>query len=202
MEENIASRILNKDIENIAKKAAHGKPLTDSERARIVETCGQSEFQKYAKSAVELAEILGVNRKTISRWRKHKDSPKPTSNGRYDIEKWRLFVRENNLKEKESPEETALKLRKLTAEVKQAELKLSVLESQYVSIEEVQKTWTIHNDIVQTVLNRNFLSELPSSLTKLNAIQIRETLTTLLDKSYAEISKASSEIKDTNNKDA
>ena len=194
MEENIATRILNKDIENIARKAIRGKPLTDTERTRIIENCGKSETPKYANNTVELAEILGVNRKTISRWRKNADSPKPTCKGRHDIGKWKLFVRENNLKEIESPEEKALKLRKLTAEAKQAELKLSTMENRYVSINEVQKTWEAHTKLVKTILERNLLTDFPATLTTLTAIEIREAFRNLLDQSYAEISKQSEEI--------
>lgn len=194
MEENIATRILNKDIENIAKKAAQGKPLSDTERTRIIENCGDSEIQKYANSAVELAEILGVNRKTISRWRKHKNSPNPTHKGRHDIEKWKTFIRKNNLKEMDSPEEKALKLRKLAAEAKQAELKLSTMESHYVSIEEVQSVWTAHNKLVKTVLERNLLNDFSITLTRLSAVEIRETFRDILDQSYAEISKLGGEL--------
>lgn len=110
MEENIGQRILSKDLENIVKKVASGKTLTNSERALIESEYGEKEKSvRYAKTIVELADILGVNRKTIDRWRKMKGSPKPCSDGRYNVAKWRDFVRKHDLKEPDSPEDDELK---------------------------------------------------------------------------------------------
>jgi hypothetical protein len=197
MSDNIVEKVLHKDIENIIKKAAQGKPLTDTERARIEKAYGKSEEKKYADNVVELAEILGVNRKTIARWRKSKDAPKPLSNGTHDIAKWREFAKTNGLKENDTPEETALKIRKLLAEVKQAELKLSVMEGNYVSIEKVREIWTAHIGQVRSIFESRLLNELPPILTALDAIQIREKLRDVLDEAYSAISIASESIKET-----
>lgn len=76
MDENIKNRILEANLQNIAKKVAAGKTLTSSERALIEVQNGESEISKiYAESVVELAEILGVSRRTIGNWRKIKGSP-------------------------------------------------------------------------------------------------------------------------------
>lgn len=75
MDENIANRILDKDLENIVKKVAQGKILTSVERARIENAYKKEEPAKvpaYALNYVELAEILGITRQTINRWRKLK----------------------------------------------------------------------------------------------------------------------------------
>lgn len=190
MDTNIADKILSKDIENIVKKAARGKPLTDAERARIKKAYGKYDEPACAKNIVELAEILGVNRKTITRWRKNKHAPKPLPNGMHDIPKWREFVHKNDLKEADTPEETELKVRKLLAEVKQAELKLRIMESQYVSIEKVCEVWTTHIGQVRSILESRFLNELPPILTALDAIQIREKMQETLDESYRSLSIA------------
>ena len=96
MEENIGQRILSKDLENIVKKVASGKTLTNSERALIESEYGEKgKSVRYAKTIVELADILGVNRKTIDRWRKMKGSPKSKPDGRQDIPKWRQFIKKN-----------------------------------------------------------------------------------------------------------
>lgn len=196
MHGDIVDKVLSKDIENIVKKAAQGKPLTDAERARIKETYGKSDEPKYAKNVVELSEILGVNRKTITRWRKQKDAPKPLSNGTHDIAKWREFAKTNGLKEVDTPEETALKIRKLLAEVRQAELKLSVMEGNYVSIEKVREIWTSHIGQVRSIFESRLLNELPPILTALDAIQIREKMRDVLDEAYKTISGASDSIKE------
>ena len=90
MDENIANRILDKDLENIVKKVAQGKTLTSTERARIENAYKKDEIPTqptYALNYVELADILGVSRRTIGNWRKLQDAPKPLSNGKHNVAK-------------------------------------------------------------------------------------------------------------------
>ena len=133
--ENIGQKILSKGLENIVKKVASGKTLTSAERSLVEKAYGTSGDVKFAKTIVELSEILGVSRKTIVRLRKLKGSPKPCSDGRRNVAKWRDFVRKHGLKEPDSPEDEELKIRKLLAEVKQAEIKLRAMKGIYVAIE-------------------------------------------------------------------
>jgi len=197
MEENIGQRILSKDLENIVKKVASGKTLTSAERAIVEQAYGQTEYiDKYAKTVVELADALGVNRKTIDRWRKMRNAPKVLSDGRHNIAKWRDFVKKHGLKEADTPEDEALKTRKLLADVKQAELKLKVMEGTYVSIERVREVWTQHIGQVRSILESRFLNELPPILTTLDAIQIREKMQSVLDETYKAISVAAESIKE------
>ena len=197
MEENIGQRILSKDLENIVKKVASGKTLTNSERALIESEYGEKEKSvRYAKTIVKLADILGVNRKTIDRWRKMKGSPKSKPDGRQDISKWRHFIKKNGLKEADTPEDEVLKSRKLLAEVKQAEIKLKVMEGTYVPIEKVREVWTMHIGQIRNILESRFLNELPPILTTLDAIQIREKMQEVLDETYSALSVAAESIKE------
>ncbi len=119
MDVNIGQKILSKDLENIVKKVASGKTLTTAERALIESEYGKSGNSKtYADSIVELADILGVSRRTIGNWRKIKGAPKVSSNGKHNIAKWRTFISNNGLKEPDTPDEEELKSRKLLAESK------------------------------------------------------------------------------------
>ena len=194
--ENIGQKILSKDLENIVKKVASGKTLTSAERSLVEKAYGTSGDVKFAKTIVELSEILGVSRKTIDRWRKLKGSPKPYSNGKHSVSKWRDFVRKHDLKESDSPEDEELKTRKLLAEVKQAEIKLKVMEGTYVAIEKVREVWTAHIGQVRQILESRFLNELPPILTTLDAVQIREKLQEVLDETYKAISIAADSIKE------
>ncbi len=197
MNENIGQKILSKDLENIVKKVASGKTLTSAERAIVEKAYGQKEESvKYAETTTELADILGVARQTINKWRKMKGAPKVSSNGKHNIAKWRTFISKNGLKEPDTPEEEELKSRKLLAEVKQAELKLKVMEGTYVSIEKVREVWMSHIEQVRNILESRFLNELPPILATLDAIQIREKMQEVLDETYTAISVASESIKE------
>ena len=184
MEENIGQKILSKDLENIVKKVASGKTLTSTERAIVEKAYGQKEESvKYAETTTELADILGVARQTINKWRKIKGSPNPYSNGKHSVSKWRDFVRKHDLKEPDSPEDEELKTRKLLAEVK-------------LAIEKVREVWTAHIGQVRQILESRFLNELPPILTTLDAVQIREKLQEVLDETYEAISIAADSIKE------
>lgn len=65
MEENIGQRILSKDLENIVKNVASGKTLTSAERSLVEKAYGTSGDVKFAKTIVELSEILGVSRQNL-----------------------------------------------------------------------------------------------------------------------------------------
>ena len=63
--ENIGQKILSKDLENIVKKVASGKTLTSAERSLVEKAYGTSGDVKFAKTIVELSEILGVSRQNL-----------------------------------------------------------------------------------------------------------------------------------------
>lgn len=193
--ENIGQKILSKYLENIVKKVASGKTLTSAERSLVEKAYGTSGDVKFARTIVALSEILGVSRKTIVRLRKLKGSPKPCSDGRHNLAKWRDFVRKHDLKEPDSPEDEELKTRKLLAEVKQAGIKLKVMEGTY-AIEKVREVWTAHIGQARQILESRFLNELPPILTTLDAVQIREKLQEVLDEAYNAISIAADSIKE------
>jgi hypothetical protein len=54
----------------------------------------EERLSTWAKNQTELAEAIGCNRKSIQRWLKeaHPDCPGQTSDGRYNITLWKLFV--------------------------------------------------------------------------------------------------------------
>ncbi|MBC2595853.1 hypothetical protein H5P28_16435 [Ruficoccus amylovorans] len=65
-----AENVLQKDLENVIKKVAGGKTLTSAERARVEAlAAGSQDSTTYAKNLVQLAEILGVTRRTLRRLR-------------------------------------------------------------------------------------------------------------------------------------
>ena len=88
MNESIRNKILEANLQNIARKVAQGKTLTSAERALIESENTENDLPKqYADTIVDLADILGVDRRTIDNWRKMKGSPKPTSNGKHSVSK-------------------------------------------------------------------------------------------------------------------
>ena len=134
---DVAAKILDADFQNVVKKVAAGKPLTVAERARIeARAAGSTETTTYAKTKVELADLLGVTRRTLTSWQKLKGAPVALSNGLWSVAEWREFVRLRGLKgaNKAGVNEDALKARKLLAEVEERELRIAIKKGDYVPL--------------------------------------------------------------------
>lgn len=93
-----AKALLQRNALNLATKVQGNKPLSPKELAMLEQIAdgGDGAASKtFAENQVELAGILGVNRKTIQRWIKHEDSPETRSDGRYEVAAWRAFQRQH-----------------------------------------------------------------------------------------------------------
>ena len=77
-----------------------------------------------AENYVELARILGVTWRSLQNWRKRKDAPKAAANGFHEVAAWREFMQRHGLEGHPvgSDAESALRARKLLAEVEEREL--------------------------------------------------------------------------------
>lgn len=94
---------------------------------------------KFAKNQTHLSVILEVSRKTIQRYAKHSNAPKPKSNGRLDVEEWREFLAASGVLEDDDLDLVELKKRKLTLENEKLEFNLQVSKEQFVPSIEVEK---------------------------------------------------------------
>lgn len=179
-----AEKILQADLQNLIRKVAAGKPLTVAERARIeARAAGSDDTTAYAKTKVELADLLGVTRRTLSTWQRRKGAPKPLANGMWSVAAWREFVRENGLKgsTKPSTNEEALKARKLLAEVEERELRIAVKKGEYVPLDKVREEWIGLVAQATSVLRAKFESELPPVLSGLDATGIQRECRKAID---------------------
>jgi len=92
-----AEKLLEGNVTNIAKKVLAGTPLTLGEVRILEQRAAKQQASpvagepRFAKNQTELAQILGVDRKTIHNWRLRKGSPATRSDGRLDVEAWRRF---------------------------------------------------------------------------------------------------------------
>lgn len=180
----MAERILDADFKNVVKKVAAGKTLTVAERARVqARAAGCTDSTAYAKTVVELSNLLGVTRRTISSWQKMEGAPKPLANGSFPVAEWREFVRVRGLKTNlpVTTNEEALKARKLLAEVEERELKVAIKKGEFVLLEEVRRSWLTQVGKAIALLRAKFESELPPILSGKDAQGIREECARAID---------------------
>ena len=178
---DLARKLLNKDLANLVQRVHHGGKLTRAERSMLQNLAsssagGDKVGPAFAKNFVDLADILGVTRQSITTWKKREDAPTPAANGLHDVAAWREFMKQHDLKggTPTTDLETALRARKLLAEVEERELKVAVRKGLYVAIDEVRQEWTRIAGRVTSLLRNKFENELPPILSGLDATGIQE----------------------------
>ena len=92
-----AETIMRANARNLVQKVHAGKTLSASER-RILEAIidGGQTADNFAKNQVDLAQALGVSRKTVQRWLRLEGNPGTRPDGRYDVTAWRVFKAQRN----------------------------------------------------------------------------------------------------------
>jgi len=182
----VARKILNRDFSNLVSRVQSGGKLTRGERAMLQSIAAGSSGGDPATASNyhELAEILGVTRQAINGWKKLPDSPTPSANGNHDVAAWREFMARKGLKGGSAlapDEESALRARKLLAEVMEREFRLSVRKGELVPEEEVRSRWAYHVGQAVSLLRKRLENELPPILSGLDAVRIRKELSMAID---------------------
>jgi hypothetical protein len=172
---DIARKLLSRDFTNLVGRVQKGGKLTRAERSMLQSmAAGAGRDPATVASYVELGAVLGVTRQTLHAWKKRKDAPKPASNGLHEVAAWREFMRRHDLKGGEQPAgdadmESALKARKLLAEVEERELRLGIRRGDFVSVASVRQSWTELVAQAASMIRRKFEQELPPILSGLDA---------------------------------
>ena len=183
---DLARKLLNKDLANLVQRVHKGGKLTRAERSMLQNLASSTTGgtgPAFARNFVELAEFLGATRQSITTWKKRKDAPQAAANGLHDVAAWREFMKRHDLKGAEpgTDFDTALRARKLLAEVEERELKVAVRKGLYVTVEEVRRTWTTQIGRATALLRNKFESELPPILSGLDATGIQEECRKAID---------------------
>ncbi len=138
-----AEILLKADISNIAKKVKAGKTLSPSER-NILQSAvdgGKLSAQEYVDNVIELADTLGVTRRTISRWKKIDGSPETRPDGRYHVPSWREFKRQRGHDDEaaDDVDPQREKNRQLLLKNEELEAKIAVLKRHWMPVKEVER---------------------------------------------------------------
>lgn len=140
-----AETLLKADLRNLSKKLRDGKTLSAQERTMLqsIASGGSGAALSYASNQVELAEILGVSRKTIQRARKRDGNPGTRPDGRWDVSAWREFLRLTGNCSEDGEEEDVSELqrekaRNILLRNEKLEAELAILRRQWMSAETVE----------------------------------------------------------------
>lgn len=131
--------IRKKEKANILKKLESGQTLTESQR--LILYGSKTDQSRYAKNQTDLAEFLGVDRKTIQRWRKEENFPKASADGRYDViavRDWRERSRSSNSTSVEDLSKAEGEARRVWLQVEKLEHEIEISKGQFITIEQAQ----------------------------------------------------------------
>ena len=197
---DVAEKLLKGDLANLVQKVKRGEPLTRAQRNTLLAyQNGEANSTSFAKSWVELGQILGVTRRTLNTWSKRESAPIPAPNGSHDVVAWREYVRANGLKGADENADGAesegideLKRQKLTVEVAEREFRLAVLRKEYVPITAVRDRWQFNVEQAVMTLRKKLEDEAPPLLEGKTALEIRQELAGVVD-SFISIMNAGGE---------
>lgn len=131
---NLAQKVLDADLANMAKRVNEGKNLTANQRAHFLQATGQLPLPEtgLARNKVELASILGVARQTIYKWQKMEDAPTANADGTHNIADWLAFIKLNHLKGAEEEGGMDLRDRKMLGQCLKIEAELEILKGNWI----------------------------------------------------------------------
>jgi len=134
---NEAQTLLQADKINIVKRVKEGKPLTEAQRARLL---GHTEGTRFAKNQTELASALGVDRRTIQRWKQDPTFPQAQSDGRWDIAEVKIWhgSADEEPTDEELPSKTQGEARRVWLQVAKLELELDTYRGRFVDVDQAK----------------------------------------------------------------
>ena len=179
--------IRKKEKANILKKLESGQTLTESQR--LILYGNKTDQSRYAKNQTELAEFLGVDRKTIQRWKKEENFPQVMADGRYDVlavRDWRERSRNSSSTSAEDLSKAEGEARRVWLQVEKLEHDIEITKGQFITIERAQ------TDVSQMCSRaRAILLAIPDTLAPLvigkTATQAQQLIRKEIDNALAQI---------------
>ena len=96
---DVARKLLSKDFANLIQRVQRGGKLSRTERSMLQNMAAGSTPEAgplFVKNFVELAEVLGVTRQSLNKWKKLADAPVSKANGLHEVAAWREFMRRHD----------------------------------------------------------------------------------------------------------
>lgn len=133
-----AAKLLEGNFINIGKKVVGGTTLNAGEvklleQIKLTKADATANVPTFAKNQTQLADILGVSRKTIQRKVKLSGAPKPEPNGSLHVANWKKFLEtEGVIEEDAGLDSVALKAEQILLQNKRLKNKLAIEQQEWI----------------------------------------------------------------------
>jgi hypothetical protein len=140
-----ANIFLKADLKNIGHKLKAGRTLSAAERntLKAIAAGNKPTSATFATNQVELADALGVDRKTIQRARKREGNPGVRPDGRWEIAAWREFLNRDRQvafdDDDDEPDATRERARNLLLKNDKLETELAILRKEWIPASDIEK---------------------------------------------------------------
>lgn len=140
-ESKAIENLLRLNIVNLARKLKDGKTLSPTEVELLESRVAKGKWSEgFAANQVQLAEALGVTRKSIQRWMKIPGNPGAKPDGRMDVAEWRKWASDNGHKLGDDELDPGrLRAKNLLLQNQHLEFKIGILRRNYVPIGDVER---------------------------------------------------------------
>ena len=157
-----ADAIKEKSILNLIKKVTRGGILTKQEENKLDEYTDElnvGTIGTYAKNQVELANAIGVDRKTIYRWKQEPSFPKAKPDGRINIQEVVNWKENNGITSGDLSSKESAQVASINLNNEKLKLQIGILKGEYT------ENTIIASQVTEMVLSaKRELLALPSSL--------------------------------------
>ena len=180
LEPEIANKLLDADLVNIAKRIQEGKPVTKQQRD-LLEESAREETDEQGDSCYtinKLSTILSQDRRTL---KKYLDGVEPDKiNGKLKLYKLSRVTEILEEVSGKGTERQGLECKKLIAQIKNIEIKNDELLNKLIPVEEVSRVWLSHIQKAKATLLG--IENLAPVLAGLEVNQIKSKLKTKANK--------------------
>ena len=148
----VARAALEADLGNIQARAASGKPLTGKQRAILAAVADgmdpKRDVSSHVSTTAELADAIGVDRRTVTRWLRLPDNPGRAPDGRFSVERWLAYKETRPVGLGDHPE----KRRRIALQNQKLQWELSELQRRYIPVKAVEAMSADLADKVRSVV--------------------------------------------------
>ena len=187
------AKVGEKQIENLIRKAAEGRPLTQAELAQLKDHQSPA---KYAKTKAELAKHLGINRTTLRKYLAMDGAPQATVAG-YELEAVADFLAAHAdvARAGAQGDLKTLRAEEIFLRCELLKIKIANEKGKYMLADDVRNTWVAHCSRARQVL-LGLPQELAPTLAGQPAPEIETRLDDAMDKALAALRESPLTVKE------